>query len=129
MFDIPLFTYNGYVDLMEDGTQYKVSKWQLSDMKKYDGKYAVIGFDGSLRIYEDNGKELFNGSLLDSVDFAKKLAYSFETESGAFPKSEWFIKNDERKKTVKKFADEMIVMMPGHKEDIEAIAKNLLKSK
>ena len=61
--------------------------------------------------------------------------YSFETESGVFPKSEWFIKfndiykirNDERKKTVKEFSDKMVIMMPGHKEDIEAIAKDLLR--
>lgn len=73
MFDIPLFTYDGYVDVMDDGTQYKVLEWQLIDMEKYNGKYAVIGFDGSLRVYEDEGEKLFDGSLLDSSDFCNKL--------------------------------------------------------
>lgn len=73
MFDIPLFTYDGYADVMDDGIQYKVLEWQLIDMKKYNGKYAVIGFDGSLRVYEDEGEELFDGSLLDSTDFVWKL--------------------------------------------------------
>ena len=73
MFDIPLFTYDGYADVMDDGTQYKVLEWQLIDMEKYNGKYAVIGFDGSLRVYEDEGEKLFDGSLLDSTDFVWKL--------------------------------------------------------
>lgn len=73
MFDIPLFTFDGYADVMEDGTQYKVSEWQLIDMEKYNEKYAVIGFDGSLKIYEEDGTELFDGSLLDSTDFVWKL--------------------------------------------------------
>lgn len=42
-------------------------------MEKYNGKYTVIGFDGSLKIYEKDGKELFDGSLLDSTDFVWKL--------------------------------------------------------
>ena len=42
-------------------------------MTKYNGKYAVVGFDGSLRIYEETGEELFSGSLLDSADFARCL--------------------------------------------------------
>ena len=62
-------------------------------------------------------------------------SYLFETEKGAFSKSEWFIKfediykirNDERKKTVKEFADKMIIMMPSQKEDIEALAKQILE--
>ena len=51
MFDIPLFTYDGYADAMEDGTQYQALEWKLIDMEKYNGKYIVVGFDGSLRIY------------------------------------------------------------------------------
>lgn len=47
MFGIPLFTFDGYADVMEDGTQCKVSEWKLIDMEKYNGKYVVIGFDGS----------------------------------------------------------------------------------
>ena len=73
MFDIPLFTYDGYADVMDDGTQYKVLEWQLIDMEKYNRKYVVIGFDGSLRVYEDEGEKLFDGSLLDSTDFVWKL--------------------------------------------------------
>lgn len=73
MFDIPLFIYDGYADVMDDGTQYKVLEWQLIDMEKYNGKYAVIGFDGSLRVYDDEGEKLFDGSLLDSTDFVLKL--------------------------------------------------------
>ena len=56
MFDIPLFTYDGYADVMEDGTQYQALEWKLIDMEKYNGKYVVVGFDGSLRIYEAEGE-------------------------------------------------------------------------
>ena len=35
--------------------------------------YAVIGFDGTLKIYEAEGKKIFDGSLLDSIDFCNKL--------------------------------------------------------
>ena len=73
MLGIKLFTFDGYVDMMEEGIQYKVSEWQLIDMEKYNGKYAVIGFNGSLKIYEEDGTELFNGSLLDSTDFVWRL--------------------------------------------------------
>lgn len=73
MFDISLFAFDGYADVMEDGTQYKVSEWKLIDMEKYNGEYAVIGFDGSLKIYEAEGNKLFDGSLLDSKDFCQKL--------------------------------------------------------
>lgn len=73
MFDIPLFTYDGYADVMEDGTQYQALEWKLIDMEKYNGKYVVVGFDGSLRIYEAEGEKLFEGSLLDSKDFVWHL--------------------------------------------------------
>lgn len=43
MFGIPLFSYDGYVDVMDDGTQYKVSEWKLIDMEQYNGKYVVVG--------------------------------------------------------------------------------------
>ena len=33
MFDIPLFTYDGYADVMEDGTQYQALEWKLIDME------------------------------------------------------------------------------------------------
>lgn len=46
---------------------------KLIDMEKYNGKYVVVGFDGSLRIYEAEGEKLFEGSLLDSKDFVWHL--------------------------------------------------------
>ena len=58
-----------WADVMDDGTQYKVSEWQLIDM----GKYTDVTFDGALRIYESEGEKLFAGSLLDSKDFCQKL--------------------------------------------------------
>mgnify|MGYP005758550527 CR=1 FL=1 len=73
MLGIELFTFDGYVDVMEDAIQYKVLEWKLIDMEKYNGKYAVIGFDGALRIYEADGEKLFDGSLLDSTDFCWNL--------------------------------------------------------
>lgn len=75
MFSIPLFSYDGYVDIMDDGTQYKVNEWKLIDMEQYNGKYVVVGFDGSLRIYNDDeeGTKLFDGSLLDSKNFCLVL--------------------------------------------------------
>ena len=73
MLGIELFIFDGYADVMEKWTHYKVLEWQLVDMEKYNGKYTVIGFDGSLKICEKDGKELFDGSLLDSTDFVWKL--------------------------------------------------------
>ena len=73
MLGVPLFTYDGYADVMDDGTQYQALEWKLIDMEKYNGKYVVIGFDGSLRIYEAEGEKLFDGSLLDSKDFCWHL--------------------------------------------------------
>lgn len=73
MFGIALLEHDGYCDFMNDSTQYKVVKWKLSDMNKYNGEYAVIGFDGTLKIYESEGKKIFDGSLLDSSDFCNKL--------------------------------------------------------
>lgn len=73
MFGIALLEHDGYCDPMDDSTQYKVVKWKLADMNKYDGEYAVIGFDGTLKIYESEGKKIFDGSLLDSIDFCNKL--------------------------------------------------------
>ena len=73
MLGIPLFTYDGYVDVMDDGTQYQAFEWKLIDMEQYNGKYVVVGFDGELRIYEAEGEKLFDGSLLDSKDFCWHL--------------------------------------------------------
>lgn len=47
-------------------------------MKEYTGQYAVIGFEGSLRIYSEDGKLLFNATLLDSSDFTKKIKEKIE---------------------------------------------------
>lgn len=73
MFGIILFKTDGYCEITDDGTQYHALEWKLSDMKKFNGKYAMIGFDGSLKIYEDTGEELFNGEIIDSKDFRSKL--------------------------------------------------------
>jgi hypothetical protein len=72
MFGIPILD-SEYCDCMEDGTQYQAEKWHLSDMEKYIGKCVVIGFDGSMKIYEETGEEIFDGSLLDSTDFVVNL--------------------------------------------------------
>ena len=61
------------IDILEDGIQYKVGEWKLNDMEKYNGKYTIVGFDGSLKIYGEKGEELFAGSLLDSKDFCRNL--------------------------------------------------------
>nr|DAV57643.1 MAG TPA: hypothetical protein [Caudoviricetes sp.] len=42
MFGIALLEHDGYCEPMDDSTQYKVVKWKLSDMNKYNGEYAVI---------------------------------------------------------------------------------------
>lgn len=73
MFGIAILEHDGFVDLFDDGTQYRVKRWILEDMKKYAEKWTVIGFDGTLKVYEENGDEIFNGTLLDSTDFVKKL--------------------------------------------------------
>lgn len=73
MFGIAILEHDGFADPFDDGTQYRVKRWILEDMKKYTEKWAVIGFDGTLKIYEENGDEIFNGTLLDSTDFVKKL--------------------------------------------------------
>ena len=41
MFDIPLFTYDGYVDVIDDGTQYEVLEWQLIDWESRGNKLWV----------------------------------------------------------------------------------------
>ena len=78
MFGIAILEYDGLIDPFDDGIQYKVRRWILEDMEKYTDKWAVLGFDGTLKIYEENGDEIFNGTLLDSVDFVKKLKERIE---------------------------------------------------
>lgn len=73
MFGIAILEHDGFADPFDDGTQYRVKRWILEYMKKYTEKWAVIGFDGTLKVYEENGDEIFNGTLLDSTDFVKKL--------------------------------------------------------
>ena len=73
MFGIQILEHDGFVDPFDDGTQYRVKRWFLNDMKKYTDKLAVIGFDGTLKIFEENGDEIFSGTLLDSVYFVSKL--------------------------------------------------------
>ena len=44
-----------------------------------------------------NGRPLSkkHGRLIDADKLNKKKKYTFQTESGVFPKSEWFIKADD----------------------------------
>lgn len=73
MFEIAILEHDGYEDPYDEGVQYCVRKWLLSDMEKFTGKWANIMFDGGLKVYEENGDLLFEGSLLDSKDFVSKL--------------------------------------------------------
>lgn len=72
MFGIPILK-SRYCDVMDNGIQYKVDEWYLEDVKKYTNQFAVIGYDGSLKIYEKEGDLLFEGTLLDSNDFVQKM--------------------------------------------------------
>lgn len=73
MFDINILEHDGFVDLFDDGTQYRIKKWYLTDLGDFTDNYAVIGFDGELRVYTIEGDLLFNGSLLDSKVFSEQL--------------------------------------------------------
>lgn len=73
MFDIDILEHDGFVDPFDDGTQYRIKKWYLTDLGDYTDNYAVIGFDGSLKVYSMEGELLFDGSLLDSKIFAEQL--------------------------------------------------------
>ena len=73
MFDIDILEHDGFVDPFDDGTQYKVNKWYLTDLGDYIDNYAVIGFDGSLKVYSMEGELLHDGSLLDSKIFVEQL--------------------------------------------------------
>lgn len=73
MFDIDILEHDGFVDPFDDGTQYRVNKWYLTDLGDYTDKYAVIGFDGSLKVYSAEGELLHDGSLLDSKIFVEQL--------------------------------------------------------
>lgn len=73
MFDVNILEHDGFVDPFDDSTQYKVNKWYLTDLGDYTDKYAVIGFDGSLKIYSMDGELLHDGSLLDSKIFVEQL--------------------------------------------------------
>ena len=51
MFGIALLEHDGYCDFMDDSTQYKVVKWKLSDMNKYNGEYAVKYMNQKVKKY------------------------------------------------------------------------------
>lgn len=70
---IKLFDSNEYCDVMEDCAQYTDVNWKLNDMKKYDGMTVALYFDGKLVIYDLENEIVFDGSLMDSVDFKHEL--------------------------------------------------------
>ena len=73
MLGIDILEHDGYTDPFDDCIQYHVIRWCLDDMEKYTDKYAVIYYDGGLKIYEEDGTLLFDGSLLDSISFKEKM--------------------------------------------------------
>lgn len=73
MFGIPLFTYNGALEVIDEGIQYKVIEWQLADMKRYNGLWTVISPDGFVEIYNEEGELIYKDSLIHSEDFVRKL--------------------------------------------------------
>lgn len=73
MFDINVLEHDGYVNPFDDSIQYHVVKWYLDDMEIYTDKYAVIYYDGRLKIYEKDGELIFDGSLLDSQSFRERM--------------------------------------------------------
>lgn len=127
MLGIELFVFDGYADVMEEGTQYKVSEWQLIDMEKYNGKYAVIGFDGSLKIYEEDGKELFDGSLLDSTDYVWKLKNKIKQIKQTFREENSM--NEKLKQMMEKEKVEMLQRACSRLEGFSALLKTNLVSR
>ena len=73
MFGIPLFTYNGSLEVIDEGIQYKVLEWQLVDMKRYNGLWTVIRPDGFVEIYNEEGELIYKDFLIHSEDFVRKL--------------------------------------------------------
>ena len=73
MFGIPLFTYNGALEVIDEGIQYKVHEWQLVDMKRYNGLWAVISPDGLVEIFNEEGELIYKDFLIHSEDFVRKL--------------------------------------------------------
>lgn len=73
MMGVPVFEYDGFADITEEGTQFKVFRWLLDDMEQYTDHWAVVGFTGDLHIYDEYGTQVFDGSLLDSRSFSEEL--------------------------------------------------------
>lgn len=73
MFGVPLFTYNGSLEVIDEGLQYKVLEWQLVDMKKYNSLWTVIRPDGFVEIYNEEGELIYKDFLIHSEDFVRKL--------------------------------------------------------
>ena len=61
------------------------------------------------------------GRLIDADKLNKKKKYLFKTESGAFPKSEWFIKADDL------FSAPTVEAIP--KEEVRQFIENIQKIK
>lgn len=59
-------------------------------------------------VYEGTVIPEGHGDLIDKNKLSKKKQYLFQTDNGAFPKSEWFIKADDL------FSAQTII--PAHKE-------------
>lgn len=70
---IQLFDSDEYCDVMEDCSQYTDVNWLLHDMKEYNGMTVALYFDGKLVIYNLENEIVFDGSLIDSVDFKQEL--------------------------------------------------------
>ena len=73
MFGVPLFTYNGSLEVIDEGLQYKVLEWQLVDMKRYNSLWTVIRPDGFVEIYNEEGELIYKDFLIHSEDFVRKL--------------------------------------------------------
>lgn len=62
---------------------------------------VLVKTDGTAIVYEDEAYVTTfvpvpkHGDLIDRQKLNKKRKYCFQTQGGAFPKSEWFIKADD----------------------------------
>lgn len=59
------------------------------DLKQKDIKTLMLAVDDGVLLPKEHGK------LIDFNKLNRKKKYCFQTKSGAFPKSEWFIKADD----------------------------------
>ena len=93
MFGIQILEHDGFVDPFDDGTQYRVKRWILEDMKKYAEKtfkcfvygkgklgdnYIAARTDGNL-IIEFEGDENLIGTF-QNIKVTKPLTYVLKGE-------------------------------------------------